>query len=160
MKKEAKKYFLGGKIKIGRLTIHGRDYTHWGLTFWTKKWGYICTRFPLPCFGQFWYWYWYLSPDTTISKSTYFIGKKYDKKEYALARLRKYYLGHNFDIESNKSTVEAIKYFHPGNINEFLDIIRRARAEIKAQTINGSGEFNSLLMSDLDRYITIYGGKK
>lgn len=162
--KEIKYYFqyrwLTGHISIGGLTIYGRNAMHWGIDLRTKKYGYICTRLPLPCFGKWWALYLYCSPDATPSNSTFFIGKKHDIESWSTARLRYKYLGHNFNCESNRSAVQAIRYFSPGDNNEILDIVRRAKTEIKAchKALNLKPEDAKTLVSDLNRYISIYGG--
>jgi hypothetical protein len=163
MLKKLKNYFkykwLSGHIKMGRLTIYGRNGMHWGVTFWTNKYGYICTRLPLPCFRKWWPWYFYLSPNATPWASTFFIGKKHSFDDWATARLRYKYLGHNFNPDSNKSTFDSIGYFHPGNSNILVDILKRSKAEIKALNTKIEKESrNDLLLSDIERYIKIYGG--
>jgi hypothetical protein len=92
--------FLGGHISVGRLTIYGRNAMHWGITFWTKKYGFICFRLPLTCFGRWWPLYLYFSPNATPWASTFMIGKKHDSKDWALSRVRRYALGHNFYYNS------------------------------------------------------------
>lgn len=89
---------LGGHISIGNLTIYGHNAMHWGITYWTKRWGYICFRLPLFCYG----WkplYFYLSPNATPWASTFILGKKHDRNDWALARVRKMRFGHNFSTD-------------------------------------------------------------
>lgn len=151
--------FLTGHISIGQLTIYGRNAMHWGITLRTKKYGYICTRLPLPCFGKWFPMYLYFSPNGTPWASTFFIGKKHSFDDWATANLRFKYLGHNFNPDSNRITFDSIGYFHPGNNNVLVDILKRCKAEIKALNINIENEnVNDLLLSDIQRYINIYGG--
>lgn len=165
MLKKVKNYFkyewLSGHINMGRLTIYGRNKNHWLITFRTKKYGYICTRLPLPCFGKWWACYLYFSPNATPWASTFFIGKKHSFDDWATANLRFKHLGHNFNPDSNKATFDSIGYFHPGNNNILVDILKRSKAEIKALSTKIEKEkVNDLLLSDIERYINIYGGDK
>jgi hypothetical protein len=90
----AEKY-LGGHVSIGRLTVFGENAMHWGITFWTKRWGYICFRLPLRCFGHWWPLYFYVSPNATPWASTYYRGP--ESQERGNAAWRKEQYGHNFD---------------------------------------------------------------
>lgn len=116
--------FLRGKIdehiKIGkRLTIYGDNAMHFGGHFWTKKYGYICFRLPLPCFIVDWFLYdsskirWYplylyFSPNATPWASTFMLGKKHDRDDWALARVRKRRFGHNFNTNENYEELRKI----------------------------------------------------
>lgn len=68
---------LSGHVTIGNLTIYGANAMHWGVTYWTKRWGYICFRLPLPCFGRWWPLYFYVSPNATPWAATFKLGKKH-----------------------------------------------------------------------------------
>lgn len=93
---------LGGHICIGkRITIYGHNAMHWGVTIYTKKYGYICFRLPLPYNGRWRPLYLYFSPNATPWAATFMIGRKHAPEDWAKARLRKYYLGHNFDCGNN-----------------------------------------------------------
>ncbi|HZK70125.1 MAG TPA: hypothetical protein VFD03_01215 [Clostridia bacterium] len=106
--------FLSGHIKLGRLTLYGRNAMNWGCNIYTKKYGYICFRLPLTCFGKWHPLYLYFSPNGTPWASTFMIGKKHDTGDYALSRVRKYILGHNFfydsenDINGNYERLQRI----------------------------------------------------
>lgn len=55
-----------GYITIGkRLTIYGDNAMHWGVTFHTKKYGYVCFRLPFRSRGKWWPLYLYCSPNAT-----------------------------------------------------------------------------------------------
>jgi hypothetical protein len=150
--------FLSGHINIFNITIYGRNAMHWGVNIYTKKYGYICFRLPLPCFGKWWPLYLYFSPDATPCKSTFFIGKNEELTDWSTSRIRYQYLGHNYNIESNRKTLNSIKYFYPGNNNIIIDLLKRSKAEIKAYYFHyGFKEAeNKLLISDLERYIKLY----
>lgn len=53
---------MAGHISIGNLTVYGRNVMHWGVNLYTKKYGYVCFRLPLPCYGRWWPLYFYCSP--------------------------------------------------------------------------------------------------
>lgn len=103
---------LGGHINIGkRLTVYGDNAMHFGVTFWTKKYGYICFRLPVPSgiVGYFLYgdklrWqplYLYFSPNATSWASTFMLGEKHDRNDWALSRARRVRLGHNWKTSNN-----------------------------------------------------------
>lgn len=101
--------FLGEHISIGRLTIYGENAMHWGVTFWTKRWGYICFRLPFRCFKQWWSLYFYLSPNGTPGASTLYCGSSQDERKYAPIRRKRF--GHNF----NTNLLDLDK---PGGLDE------------------------------------------
>lgn len=72
--------FMSGHLNIGPATIYGENAMHWAVNIRTKRWGYICFRLPLRCFGTWWPLYFYTSPNGTPGKATYCIPKKY--KDY------------------------------------------------------------------------------
>ena len=69
--------FLGGHMDILNMTIFGENAMHWGVTIRTERWGYICFRLPLRCFGKWWPLYFYISPNATPNKATFIIPKSY-----------------------------------------------------------------------------------
>lgn len=101
---------LDGHISIGRLTVFGRNAMHWGVTFWTKRWGYICFRLPFFCFGRWWPLYFYISPNATPWASTFFLGNNHHKCDNNKKRapLRKQAFGHNFSTEKNSEELTRI----------------------------------------------------
>ena len=92
--------FMTGHISIGNLTIYGRNAMHWGCHLYTKKYGYICWRLPLPCDGHWYPLYLYFSPNATPWAATFMIGKKFGKHNdnWIKARIRYRCFGHNFDV--------------------------------------------------------------
>ena len=69
--------FLGGHVNIFNITIYGENAMHWGVTIRTKRWGYICFRLPLRCFGRWWALYFYISPNATPNSATFIIPRGY-----------------------------------------------------------------------------------
>ena len=90
---------LSGRFSIGRLTVYGNNAMHWGVTLRTEKYGYICTRLPFRSCGRWWPLYWYCSPVATPWAATFMLGHGHDDN-WALSRLRKKVLGHNFDLDA------------------------------------------------------------
>lgn len=92
--------FLGGHVTIGNVTIYGCNAMHYAVNIKSKKYGYICFRLPLTCFGRMWPVYWYCSPNGTPWASTYynsvFESKHERDKKRGAAFLRKAWLGHNY----------------------------------------------------------------
>ncbi len=101
--------FLSGHFRIGRLTVFGRNAMHWGISFWTKRYGYICFRLPFTCFGRWWPLYLYCSPNGTPWAATFMIGKREDRRDWALARARRVMFGHNFDVEKNYEKLSMLR---------------------------------------------------
>jgi len=109
LNKLAKK--IEGHKRIGRLTVFGDNAMHFGCHFWTKRFGYICWRLPVPCgihdkilygWGKL-YWrplYLYFSPNATPWAATFVFGNRFSKIEKLQAKLRKERLGHNFKYDS------------------------------------------------------------
>lgn len=90
-----------GHIKIGKkITVYGRNAMHWGVNVHTQKFGYICFRLPFRCFGRWWPLYLYFSPNATPWASTFMLGRKHSRDDWALSRVRRMRLGHNFDYDS------------------------------------------------------------
>ena len=100
--------FLTGHISIGRVVIYGRNAMHWGVTIYTKKYGYICFRLPFTCFGKWWSLYYYLSPNATPWAATYMLGRKHDHRDWALSRIRFNKFGHNFNSDDNYDELRKI----------------------------------------------------
>ena len=69
--------FLGGYVSIGPVTIFGENAMHWAIDIRTQRFGYVCFRLPLRCFGVWWPLYFYCSPDGTPTKATFWaLGRK------------------------------------------------------------------------------------
>lgn len=117
------KYF-GGHISIGKITIYGHNAMHWGVNIRTKKFGYICFRLPLPSFDCnkpfFKPLYLYFSPNATPWACTFAIGKDRNTKfDFSKSKLRKIYLGHNFDTDKYYGKLQEINNFYPmSNLNQ------------------------------------------
>lgn len=88
---------LKGHFSFGPLTVYGRNAMHWGITFYTKSFGYICFRLPFTCFKRWWPLYFYVSPNATPQASTFYLGE--EKNEKRLSRIRRIVLGHNYNVE-------------------------------------------------------------
>ena len=88
--------WLGGHLNIGRMTIYGRNAMHWAINIRTRRWGYVCFRLPLRCFGGWWPLYLYSSANGTPWAATFMIGG--DPSDRARARRRFAAFGHNFDV--------------------------------------------------------------
>lgn len=71
---------MAGHLSIGPVTIHGENAMHWAVNIRTKRWGYICFRIPLRCFGRWWPLYFYISPNGTPWASTLSIPKSYKER--------------------------------------------------------------------------------
>ncbi len=98
---------FGGHITIGRLTIYGENAMHWSVNFWTKRWGYICFRLPLRCFGCWWPLYFYLSPNATPWASTFMLGGD-DRCARKKAPLRRAAFGHGFNTDVHAEELQRI----------------------------------------------------
>ena len=112
--------FLDGHISIGRLTIYGRNAMHWGVTFYTKKYGYVCFRLPFTYHGKWYPLYFYCSPNATPWASTFMIGKKHDKDSWVKSRIRYSCLGHNFDVHGWNDRYEMENYHILRGINDMV----------------------------------------
>lgn len=113
--------FMTGHISIGNLTIYGRNAMHWGVNIWTKKYGYICFRLPLPCYGRWWPLYFYCSPDATPQSSTFMLGKKQSPDNWVRARIRYICFGHNFDPHGWNDDFDCENYVILRGINRMVD---------------------------------------
>lgn len=109
---------IGGHVSIGKLTVYGDNAMHFGVTYWTMKYGYICFRLPIFCgivdyflYGDIPYWrplYFYVSPNATPWAATFMLGKNHDVRDWALARARKARFGHNFNTEQHREELHKI----------------------------------------------------
>lgn len=66
---------FGGHVNLGPVTIYGENAMHWAINIKTKRWGYVCFRLPVRCFGCWWPLYWYCSPDATPQSATFLMGR-------------------------------------------------------------------------------------
>jgi len=101
---------FGGHLTLGRVTIYGLNAMNWAVNISTKKYGTICFRLPLPCFGRFPSLYFYISPNGTPWAATYFIGggSEYEK-DRILAPVRRYRLGLYFDFWHDEHKRNVLK---------------------------------------------------
>lgn len=82
---------IEGHFSIGNLTVFGDNAMHFGCHYWTKKYGYICFRLPIPCgitdkisYGRGIYWvplYFYISPNAALWGATYVLGPRFTYQE-------------------------------------------------------------------------------
>lgn len=100
--------FFSGHIRIGNVTVYGRNAMHWGVVVWTKRWGAVCFRLPLRCFGRWWPLYFYVSPNATPWASTYYIGGLDWEHQGDKARRRRRAFGHNFSTDVHRVALWAI----------------------------------------------------
>lgn len=99
---------FGGHLNLGPITVYGRNAMHWGVNVWTKRWGYVCFRLPLRCFGRWWPLYFYVSPNATPWASTYFLGRRHSRGERRRAAERRRLFGHRFDTDKHSSELARI----------------------------------------------------
>lgn len=104
--------YLSGSISIKNITIHGHNAMNWAIVIKTKKYGYICFNLPLPVFyinKPIWKpLYLYFSPNGTPWASTFFMGKKHSKYDWALSKVRYVVFGHNFNTDKNIERLNQI----------------------------------------------------
>ena len=112
--------FMTGHISIGNLTVYGRNAMHWGVNLYTKKYGYICFRLPLPCDGKWWPLYFYCSPNATPWAATFMIGRKHDKEDWVKSRIRYSCFGHNFDVHGWNEEYQMENYHILRGINDMV----------------------------------------
>ncbi|MGE5422736.1 MAG: hypothetical protein ACM3QW_05710 [Ignavibacteriales bacterium] len=105
---------LDGHISIGNLTVFGANAMRWGCHYWTKKWGYICFRLPLPYNGVWCPLYFYISPNATPWAATFMLGRKHNSRDWALSRIRRIKFGHNFRVNDEEI------YTRLCEINDFI----------------------------------------
>lgn len=110
-----------GHLNIGkRLRIYGKDERHWGIEFYTKKFGYVCFRLPFRSCGSWHPFYFYCSPNATPWAATFMIGKKASPKNWKLSKLRKSIFGHNFYMAEYHYDIMATNYDILNFINNYL----------------------------------------
>lgn len=99
--------YLGGHFCVGPFTVYGANAMHWAVNIYTRRWGYVCFRLPLRCFGRWWPLYFYVSPNATPWAATFMIGGdcRSDRK---LSAARRRELGHNFDVDAHYETLRRI----------------------------------------------------
>jgi hypothetical protein len=59
---------------FGPVTVYGANAMHWAVNIKTRRWGYVCFRLPVRCFGRWWPLYFYCSPDATPQSATFMVG--------------------------------------------------------------------------------------
>lgn len=126
---------FGGHISIGRLTVYGCNAMHWGVTFWTKRWGYICFRLPFRCYRRWWPLYLYCSPNATPWASTFMLGRKHNRDNWALARVRRRALRHNFKYESEPEDYNYKRLREINNILYPLQLLRNVNRERREEEV-------------------------
>lgn len=119
---------FGGHICIGRLVIYGENAMHWGVRFWTRRWGYVCFRLPFRCFGHWWPLYFYLSPNATPWGATLLIGREYSRGEKMMARVRKALWGHGYSDRDPHSPVDYCEPILRQLPSDFAEAYRGERA--------------------------------
>ena len=98
-----------GHLNIGkRLTIYGNNAMHWGVIFYTRKFGYVCFRLPFRSCGSWHPLYFYCSPNATPWAATFMLGRKAYPDDWALSRIRRSCFGHNFD--ENGWNITSVDY--------------------------------------------------
>lgn len=90
--------FLGGHVSFLNTTIYGENAMKWAVNIRTKRWGVVCFRLPVRCFGQWFPLYFYVSPNATPQASTFYIGGEYPE-ERANSSVRRKAFGHNFNTD-------------------------------------------------------------
>lgn len=98
--------WFGGHVHFAGVTIYGRNAMHWGVNIWTRRWGYICFRLPLSCFGRWWPLYFYVSPNATPWAATFLVG--HEDESSLNARKRRLAFGHNFDVDAHYQELSRI----------------------------------------------------
>ena len=114
--------FMTGHIRIGkRIVIYGRNAMHWGGHIYSKKYGYICFRLPLRCFGHWYPLYLYCSPNATPWAATYMIGHGKDD-EWVKSRIRYKSFGHNFSVHGWNEDYNMENYAILRAINDSISL--------------------------------------
>jgi len=67
---------FGEHVNVGPITIYGENAMHWAVNI-NSRWGYICFRLPLRCFGAWWPLYFYVSDDATPCSAKFIIPESY-----------------------------------------------------------------------------------
>lgn len=113
---------LNGHLNIGkRLTIYGNNAMHWGVTFSTKKYGYICFRLPFKSCERWYPLYFYCSPNATPWAATFMLGRKAHPDDWVKSRIRRSCFGHNFDLEELNTDYMMTNYEILRGINRLVD---------------------------------------
>ncbi len=102
---------FGGHVNLGPVTVHGENAMHWGVTVWTRRWGFVCFRLPVRCFGRWWPLYLYASPNATPWASTFCLGEGQEERRRAV--LRRATFGHNFNVDKHRKMLRAINGWEP-----------------------------------------------
>lgn len=97
---------LSEHFSIGPVTVYGANAMHWAINIQTRKWGYVCFRLPLPCFGKWWPLYLYCSPNATPWAATFMIGGYPEDKKWA--PMRRKLFGHNFCTETHREALQMV----------------------------------------------------
>lgn len=110
---------LEGHISIGKLTIYGDNAMHFGCHFHTRKYGYLCWRLPFLCgisdklrYGEKLYWrplYFYVSRNATPWAAVFMLGRKANREDWALSRIRRNHFGWNYDSNNEDHYNELCK---------------------------------------------------
>lgn len=116
MLKKLRRWFAG-HISIGHLTLYGNNAMHFGVTYYTKKYGYICFRLPFRSCGRWWPLYLFCSPNATPWASTFMLGHGKDNN-WALSRIRRRVFGHNFNLNAFISPYGCRNYDLLSEINQ------------------------------------------
>lgn len=119
--------YVGGHVTIGRVTIFGHNAMHWAVNVRTHRWGSVCFRpTTISPFGSKWRWYFYVSPNGTPWASTFAVGPGLDHADKAMAHVRRYLFGHNFNtdfegfIEWNRTTSDEFEAARFKNLEKQL----------------------------------------
>jgi hypothetical protein len=100
---------LCGHLSVGPVTLYGANAMHWAVNISTERWGYVCFRLPLPCFGRWWPMYFYCSPNAAPWAATFFRGRDlYDHRARELAEARRQAFGHNFDTDERSVELRQV----------------------------------------------------
>ena len=97
-----------GHLNIGPVTIYGANAMHWAVNIRVGKFGYLCFRLPLKCFGQRWGWYLYLSRNGTPWQAVVAYGSGVSRDDKRHARLRRLLVGWSFAAEEPLANPEAL----------------------------------------------------
>lgn len=107
-----------GHITIKNLTVFSKDTAmHGAIELYTKKYGFICLRFPRKGFP----FYLYFSPNGTPWASTFMLGRKAHKDDWVKSRIRYSCFGHNFDVHGWNVEYQMENYHILMAINEMVD---------------------------------------
>ena len=123
-----------GHLNIGkRLTIYGNNAMHWGVTFYTRKFGYVCFRLPFRSCGRWYPLYFYCSPNATPWAATFMLGRKAYPDDWVLSRIRRSCFGHNFDESEWNEEYEMTNYDILRGINRSIGPYKYQYAEYQKE---------------------------